>query len=633
MRNFASNGRLWIVGLGLFAGFGLVAHRLVDLHLSQRESALEELERARRRVDVLPARRGDIVDARGTLVATSRSLVEVGVDPVRYVTPDPAVLAEAARLLELAPEELENAVRTRRAPRRNADAPPVDGVRPITFATLAAVPAEPADVLPAVAEPDASAEPAPAAAAAAAAPREIRWVRLHEGIDESDYARLLELGVPGVYGNRTYRRLYPGGRMAAHVIGFVNREGQPSGGVEAVHDFYLRGQEGWRESERDGRRREMPRFRTREMPATDGLNVQLSLDLVVQHALEQEVERIVREYNPLGVTILASEPDTGFLLGLANHPTFDLNAFRTAPLDHQRNRAITDFYEPGSSFKIVAVGAALEEGIITAGDTFDCDLTSVEINGRRVGLPREAHAGMGRLNVAQIIARSSNVGTAQIGMALGARRLFAHASAFGFGERTGIPLGGEAAGMLAPPERWDGLTITRLPIGHAVGATPLQIHAAMAAVANEGVLMRPQVVRRIVAHDGATFLAYEPVPRRRALDPRTARQLALLLADVVGPQGTANAAAIPGYRIAGKTGTTQKIIDGAYSSEHHVATFTGFFPAGSPRIALTVVVDDAQVPGTAYASRIAAPAFRNIALRLIQYYGIPPEPGTGIAGR
>lgn len=575
-RTFFSFGRLIVVCVVVLAAFGAIVARLVHLQVVERSELVAEVERARKRVQTLSAVRGEIRDSNGNALATSRSIMEVGVDPQLVRVEDAAKLPQLARLLRV----------------------PLADVKAV-FDRKTAASRDGREL------------------------REIRWVRLAESVDAMTYDQIVALDIHGVYGNRQFRRTYPGGSLAAHVIGFVNREGVAAMGVERQFDFYLRGQDGWRESERDGLRRELAQFRTREVSPTDGYNVVLSIDSFVQHCIETELREIVRRFNPVGATIIVSDPRDGFLLGLANYPTFDLNNFNKAELASQRNLAITDILEPGSTFKIVAASAALNEGLVTPEVSINCGADTIVYHGRTLRLPHDSHPN-GMLSVADVIAKSSNRGAANLGVMLGADRLHDYAAAFGFGEATGFPLAGEVNGMLHPVRDWDGLTITRLPMGHAVGATPMQVHCAMSAIANGGILMRPQIVRRVVDRDGATVFELPPVARRRVIRKETAELMARLLTRVVGPDGTAEKAAIPGYLVAGKTGTTQKIIDGRYSNRHHVGSFTGFFPANRPRLAITVIIDDARLNGTAYGATVAAPSFKRIAEQLVQYLGIPP---------
>ena len=463
--------------------------------------------------------------------------------------------------------------------------------------------------------------------------RPVQWVKLAEGVEESVCDQVRQLKIRGVYGNRSYRRLYPHNAMAAHLIGYVNKENVPAAGVERYMDFFLRGHDGWRESERDGRRQELAQFQTREVPPVDGYDVVLSIDSYVQHILEEELQRIAATYAPLKATIIVSDAHTGFLLGLANYPSFNLNEFNTTPLDVQRNYAATDVFEPGSTFKIVAASGALNEGLVTPESAFDCGLTEVDYHGRHLHLPREDHDHpFHELTVAGIVGRSSNRGAAQLAMLLGDQRFFGYVRAFGFGQKTGFPFGGEVEGLLAPPKEWDGLTITRMPMGQSIAATPLQVHFAMATIANGGMLLHPQLFRQVRDEDGSLVFDFSELPNRRVISERTAQTMARLLQGVVSPNGTAPEAAIPGFEVAGKTGTSQKVIDGRYSERHHVASFVGFFPASRPRLVISVIIDDADARcpnGVAYGAKVAAPAFRRVAEQLIQYLDIKPVVDAG----
>ncbi|HVU23507.1 MAG TPA: penicillin-binding protein 2, partial [Opitutus sp.] len=472
--------------------------------------------------------------------------------------------------------------------------------------------------------------------------RPIRWAKLCDNVSESTYDRIRALDIKGVYGNRVYRRAYPHNSLAAHIIGYVNKSGTAMDGIERYADFYLHGRDGWREGERDGRGHEIAQFRTREVPAADGYEVKLSIDLGVQHIVEEELQLIAQKFQPLKATVIVSDPRTGFILALANYPTFDLNEYNKVPredLRAMRDIAITDQYEPGSCFKIVAASGGLNENLITPDTIFDCSFDKIEYRGRVRGLAPEDHhfADPHHVPLTQVLSYSSNRGAAQIAMLLGDQRFYDYARAFGFGQPTGFPLPGEIDGMMAPPEKWDGLTITRMPMGHSVAATPLQMHMAMGVIASGGLLLRPQIIREIRDTTGRVVYSYDTVVKRRVVSERTARTMARMLMGVASDHGTAPTAAIPNYEVAGKTGTTQKIIDGRYSDRHHVASFVGFFPADLPpdrprtpgpdQVAISVIVDDADAHapgGVAYGTSVAAPSFKHIGEQLIQYLDIKP---------
>jgi cell division protein FtsI/penicillin-binding protein 2 len=601
-KGFASH-RLTLLALGVVACFMAVGVRLVFLHIVDRDELLRFVDRARRQVVIEHARRGAILDARGNLLATSRSELTLAVDAwsleeylqieknpakrARRATAEQAKRAQLAELLNLPLADVERAfVPGMRAvsPDRDRRDGQVDGLI------------------------------------------KDRWVKLKEGVDEPTYARILALNVRGLTAERIYRRVYPGNELAAHLVGYVNREGVAAAGAERRFDLYLKGEDGWIESEKDGARREMAQFRSREVPVKNGHDVVLTIDSVIQHMIENELKEIGAKYQPKFASIIVSDVRTGRLLGLANYPTFNLNEFNKAPLDTQRNRAVTDLIEPGSTFKIVASGAALNEGLVTPQTTFDCSLTSINYRGLDRSLPKEDHE-FGQLSVAGIVSHSSNRGAAQLAMLLGEQRFYDYARAFGFGQPTGFQLDGEVRGILPPPKQWDGLTITRMPMGHAVAATPLQIHMAMSTVANGGIRLRPQIIQEIRDSAGNVVQSFSPEVVEQALRPSTSALLAQLLHGVVADrEGTGYGFDLPSFEIAAKTGTTQKIIDGRYSNKHHVGSFVGFFPASRPEVALTVIVDDAQMPGgrNNYGRAVAAPAFQRIATQLVQYLDIKP---------
>lgn len=370
----------------------------------------------------------------------------------------------------------------------------------------------------------------------------------------------------------------------------------------------------------------MPQYRSIEVDAEDGLNVELTLDRMIQYIIEDELKNIVEEYSPLSASIIVSSPKTGEILALGNAPTFDPNIYGDFPLESQRNRALTDLYEPGSTFKIVPVGAALNEGIIGVNDIIDCSLKTYSVGSRERALPRDHHP-LGKIPLKEVVQKSSNRGAAQLGIRLGARRLYEYSRMFGFGESTRMGLTGERKGTLHHPDRWDGLTITRLPMGHAVAVTALQVHSAMSSIANGGILMKPSLIRRVFDDEGKTVVSFQPKAIRRVISESVADEITKMLVTVVSPEGTASRARVSGYQVAGKTGTTQKIIDGKYSNRHHVASFSGYLPAEDPKIAVTILVDEPTMKKgrLGYGGSVAGPAFQNVAKKIIGYMGIKPN--------
>jgi cell division protein FtsI/penicillin-binding protein 2 len=624
--------------------FGGIGARLVWLHVLDRDELLRYVEKARRQILVQTARRGDILDTHGAILATSRSLIVLGVDPQALVPGDEKKWPRLADLLGMPVAQLERILTTKSRPAQpaGAPAPAQASSTPVAGAPAPSLPlnfwAAAADHLKAAASSD---DDTVLDEADAQGNRAIRWAKLSDSVAESAYAEITKLDVRGVYGERVYRRDYPHNELAAHVVGYVNRDEKPVTGIESFADFYLRGQDGWVESEKDGRREELAQFRTREVPPSDGYSVVLSIDAEVQHIAEAELAAINARFQPAKATIIVSDPRTGFILGLANTPTFDLNRYNKLTPGEQvamRNTAVADMYEPGSVFKIVAASGALNEGLVTPSTTFDCGIDSINYRGLNRSLPRDDDHFDHRLSVAEIIEHSSNRGAAQLGMMLGERKFYDYARAFGFGRPTGFPVGGEVGGSLPPPEKWDGLTITRMPTGYSVDVTVLQMNQAMEAIASGGVLLRPQIVREIRDPTGEVVYRFNRSEVRRVVSEQTARTMAGLLTGVVSADGTAPDAAIPGYEVAGKTGTVRKIIDGKYSDNHHVASFIGFFPASRPQVVISVVVDDADAHtpgGVAWGRVVAAPSFRHIGEQLIPYLDLTPPVerpvGTGLA--
>ena len=636
-KGFASNYRIILLAtvvVGCFCGLGV---RLVFLHVIDRDELVEVVARARRQIIPENARRGDILDARGSILATSRSMIVLGVDPQSLRPDDEAKWPELASLIELPLSEVLRIFNTKT---RAVEAPKAADVPDLLASTAVinlprlqtANSTRTAPPATSVAAPVVDDDTQLDDAVAANGERPIRWAKLNESISESTYAKIEALGIKGVYGSRVYRRAYPHNSLAAHIVGYVNKAGEAAAGIEAYADFYLHGRDGWREGERDGKGREVAQFRTREVPASDGYSVMLSLDATVQHIIEEELDAIATKYRPHKATIIVSDPRSGFVLGLANYPSFNLNEYGKIAKEDQgvmRNIAVADIYEPGSTFKIVAASAALNENLVTPSTTFDCTITHIDYRGRTRNLPGEDHRFDESTAVAQIISKSSNRGAAQLAMLLGEKRFYDYARAFGFGEATGFPVGGEIDGMIAPPNKWDGLTITRMPMGHSIAATPLQMHMAMSVIASGGVLLRPQIIKQISDANGKAAYRYGSVVKHRVMTEQTARTMGALLKSVP-IEGTGRAAAIPDYEVAGKTGSTQKIIDGKYSNQHHVASFVGFFPASRPQVAISVFIDDATSVTGSYASggSVAAPSFKRIGEQLIQYLDIKPVYAT-----
>lgn len=575
--------RFWILALLFLCGYGAIGVRLVELHAFKSTEFVDELESSRFRVIREMPRRGDIYDANGEILATSHIFLEVGVDRYEVKPKDLASIPKIAASLELPVEEVEAAFGLQNGRM-------VSDVRSISP----------------------------------------RWKRLKRRVEPRSFAAIQKLGVRALTSAKNYEREYPQGALAAHLIGYVRKDGQAAMGVEREFDYYLSGEEGWTETEMGAGRREMAQFRRRRVPSTDGFNVVLTIDSYVQDVVEKELKQIVSDFNPSAATIIVSDPYTGEILGLGNYPSFDPNQYSKSDDESRKNRALTDILEPGSTFKIVAATAALEEGVVNVDTLIDCaEPIAVMPDGYRVKLPKDDHP-MGVLSVAEVISKSSNRGAAHLGFKLGGRNFYEWVEKYGFGNYSGLDLGIESRGILNPPNKWDRLTLSRMTMGHSIAATPIQIHMATATLANGGVLMTPRVIDAITNYDGEKVVQFGPLPKRKVFSRDTARTVTQLLEEAASVRGTARRAVVEGYRVAGKTGTTQKIIDGRYSTREHVGSFTGFFPADNPQVVITVIVDNGRpaTGGLGYGGVVAAPSFREIAKKLIPHYAITPSPSA-----
>lgn len=448
-------------------------------------------------------------------------------------------------------------------------------------------------------------------------------------------AALRDLRRYGLCAAATHRRVYPSAELAAHVIGFAQDEESlfnarsffrlvGRSGIEAWFDHVLSGAPGWRVTKR-GPRQEVVPLREQDVPPRPGLDVVLTLDLHIQQLVEAALAQAVQRHSPSSVMAVVVRPKTGDILALATWPTYDPNRPGAVPPDHLRNRLITDMFEPGSTFKIVTVAAALNEQLVSLEDRIHCQGGRLDY----LGYTLTDHESHSWLSVREILTKSSNVGSAKIGMMLGEARLERYVRQFGFGTRTGITLPGEVAGVVHPATRWDKLMITRVPVGYGVAATPLQVVMAMAALANGGELMRPRLVQRIQDAEGELLVQYPPQSAGQVVSRRAAQDMVAALKGVVAPRGTGYKAELAYYTVAGKTGTAKKAGPGGYPPGHYFASFVGFFPADDPEVCIGVFLDEPHQGY--YGGQTAAPIFKLIAEPLAQYLSIKPDRFDGTA--
>src|SRR5881398_2031900 len=428
----------------------------------------------------------------------------------------------------------------------------------------------------------------------------------------------------GIYFEHDAMRIYPNGSMLCHVIGFTDFDHHGVQGVEASMEEYLHGQDGYRFIEHNRAGQEIVPYRGQERAPRDGYQVHLTVDLNLQNIVENEIDAAVREYSPQKATIILLRPQTGEILAMANRPNFDLNERSEAKPEQMKNRAIIDMMEPGSTFKIVSAAAALNDRKVRPDTTIFCENGVWNFHGR----PLHDHKAYGELSVQDILVKSSNIGAAKLAISVGEQKFYEYIRRFGFGERTGIELPGEISGVIRPPQSWSKISITRIPMGHEVGVTPLQMTVAMAVIANGGKLITPRIIKSITTPEGKTISSLSPVELRQVISPETAREIGDALRGVVSDRGTAAAAAVPGFTIAGKTGTAQKVDPrGGYEQGKYVVSFAGYLPADHPEFVGLVVLDDAHTskPELNYGGLIAGPIFSRVAEKAARYLDLEPH--------
>lgn len=441
------------------------------------------------------------------------------------------------------------------------------------------------------------------------------WVR--RKVDPRASRSLRELGLPGIGFLTENRRYYPKRELAAHVLGYVGLDNQGMSGVEYEHDNRIRGREAKVLVRTDARRRPVGHT---DKPSTEGHAVVLTIDETLQHIAEDELDRAVRATRSIAGFVVIMDPRTGEILAMANRPTFNPNRFADYPSSRWKNRAVVDAFEPGSIFKIITAAAGIQEGVVTPGEIIDCGNGYIEIAETRIN----DHAVFDQLAFRDVIARSSDIGVIRVAQRLGRDQMHRYIRAFGFGDRTGLGLPGESAGLLRPPAKWSALSLASLSFGQEIGVTAVQMTAAAAAVANGGYLMQPHVVRQIEDIDGHVVEAAEPRVLARILEPDTVDTLTKMLERVV-TDGTGRKAALSGYTVAGKTGTAQKVdASGRYSMIDHVASFVGFVPSSRPALVILTSLDEPRGEFN-QGGDVAAPLFARIAEKALRHLAVPPE--------
>jgi cell division protein FtsI (penicillin-binding protein 3) len=548
-------GRLFLV-IGIITVWGIaISARLVYLHIFQHEHYLQEaaLKQLVNRI-VLPPR-GVIYDSHMDELATSVKVNTVVAEP-RRIKDIPKAVRALSRILQMNPKELLEKMK-----------------------------------------------------------ENSKYLVLKRRIDPKLEPQIEALDMPGVYLMEESMRVYPNRNLASQTLGFVNMIGDGSAGLEQAYDKELKGEPGEIHFEVDANRRS---FRgTVKKPPVQGHSLVLSLDRGAQHIAERELAIGVQQARAQAGTAIVLESDTGRILALANYPDFNGNSFGEYPAAHLHNRAVSDAFEPGSTFKVVVAAAALEAGLTRPDEYIDCQMGILKIAGH---IFHDVHR-YGALTFLQVLEHSSNIGAAKLGMRLGEQRLYEALRTFGFGSKTGVDLPAEAFGLVRNWKDWSALSVGAISFGQEVGVTSLQILCAINSIANGGYLTRPSVVDRIINQDG-DLVRFRAPERTRIMNEKTAKAVQEAFEGVV-LRGTGKTAALRGYRSAGKTGTAQKIVNRRYSDSKYVASFIGFAPLPNPRITVLVQLDEPQ--SSIFGGAVSGPIFSRIAQQVLMRMRVPPD--------
>ncbi len=554
-------GRIRLVGgMLMLLVFGTGA-RGVQLGMSPSDRTIRAASVQRWNQVKVQARRGEILDRNGRRLATSVATPNIVVDPIRVSPEEREELAnQVAAILDISQDEVYEKMG-----------------------------------------------------------RSSRYAKLASRVHPAVAARVESLRHPALWTERNARRFYPEESLAAQVIGFVDGAGSGREGMEAMLDEYLRGGSLLLQRRRDRRGLAVEDPSGWSRSSNVGMNVHTTLDRTVQRITERALEGIVENSAPLAVSAVVVEVKTGDILALANAPTFNPNSLSgdAAP---RKNHVVQDAIEAGSVFKPFTAAAAVEEGIVTENTLVDCEGGAYYIGRTRI---RDDHPHK-VITMSEVIKYSSNIGSAKMALQLGADTFLGYIRDFGFGQRTGIPLPGERAGVVRRADKIRPIELATTSYGQGVTSTPLQLAMATAAIANDGVRMKPRLVSRIEDQYGVPEFVQQPAAAMRVVSPDSARSVGRMMVTVTEKGGTATRAQVPGYKVAGKTGTAEKVKNGVYS-QARIGSFIGYLPADDPVIAIVVNVDE-PTKGSRYGGIVAAPAFAEIAGQTLRYLGVPPDP-------
>ncbi|MFH1360076.1 MAG: penicillin-binding transpeptidase domain-containing protein [Candidatus Omnitrophota bacterium] len=437
------------------------------------------------------------------------------------------------------------------------------------------------------------------------------FIWLARKLSPDDMQKIKDLQLHGLDFLKESKRFYPNQSLGMHVLGFVGMDHHGLEALELLFDRQLKGESGWSQIIRDAKHRELL-IEKKFIPAKDGFDLVLTIDETIQYIAERALEKAFKKHNAKGASIILMNPKTGEILAMANQPSFDGNKAYESPSDAHRNRALVDMYEPGSVFKIVTAAAALEEKIFNEKDKIFCENGEYRVANH---ILHDYHP-YGTLTFSEVFEQSSNIGVTKIAQKLGPAIVYKYASLFRFGQLTGINLPGEIGGILKKPSQWSKTTIGAFPIGQEVTVTALQLVCAIATIANDGIYMKPFVVKYIQDQKGEIIDEYQPKAQAQVISQETAVRLKNILTKVV-EQGTGRMARIKNVSVAGKTGTAQKVVDGRYSQNKFYASFIGFAPVDDPQIAAVVVFDEPHP--NHFGGTVAAPVFKEVLEDALKY--------------
>lgn len=435
------------------------------------------------------------------------------------------------------------------------------------------------------------------------------WIARH--IDEEKAKAIEKLSLKGIYLIKETKRFYPLANDGSTVLGFCDIDNDGLEGIELYYNDKLKGRPGYILSNKDAKRRRIFFLDYDYLPPVDGCDLILTLDSVIQRIAERELEKAVKSTKALGGSVVVVNPHTGEIIAMANYPNFNPNKYEKFDKNNFRNRAITDMFEPGSSFKIITASAALEEGVVHLKDKIFCENGTYSLKTHIL----HDHQPHGWLTFEEVIGYSSNIGTVKIAQKLSLEKLYPYIYAFGLGKKTGIDLPGEIEGFIRPINKLSKTSIGAIPIGQEILVTALQLVMAMCVIANGGYLMKPYVVKEIRNNKGIPLYIFSPTIIRRTISPSTVEMMTRVLKGVV-EYGTGKKAFVEEYLSAGKTGTAQKVENGVYSHRKFVSSFVGFVPLENPKLVIGVILDE---PFPYYGGVVCAPVFKKIAFESLRY--------------